>query len=149
MMGSEAFALLERVHGHLALLGLAVLVHPVLSLGRGGALRRGTWVSALAGLALLAPAFGLGLWLYPAWRERVKPLVVDAAPGLAQAFEVKEHLAWFALVLAAGGLGVLWAAGGLREGRGLARWLLGAAVGCGLVTAGLGMGIAGGVWPGW
>ncbi len=148
-MDAHLFALLERVHGHLALLGLAVLVHPVISLGRGGALRRGTWLSAVIGVAMLLPAFGLGLGIYPAWRTQVKPDLVQDALGLALAFEVKEHLAWFSLVSALGGVAVLGTAGGLAGGRRLGRWLLGAGVACGAVTAGLGIWIAGGVWAAW
>lgn len=148
-MDAHLFGFLERVHGHLALLGLAVLIHPVLSLGRGGHLRRGTWVTVVVGVGLLLPAFGLGLGLYPTWRTEVKPALVQQAVSVALAFEVKEHLAWFAVVCAAGGLGVLGVAGGLREGRVLARWLLGAGVACGLITAGLGLWIAGAAWPAW
>ncbi len=143
------FAGLERAHGHLAVLGLAVLVHPVLSLGRGRGLRRGTWWTALLGLGLLAPAFVLGLGLYPTWRTAVKPGLVQQALPVALAFEVKEHLAWLALVSGLGGLGVLGAAGGLEEARRCARWLLGVAVACGVVVAALGMWIAGATWPAW
>jgi hypothetical protein len=148
-MESTVFALLERVHGHLALLGLAVLVHPLLSLGHRQGLRRGTFLTVVAGLGLLVPAFALGLGLYPTWRTQVKPLLVDRAPWVAQAFELKEHLAWFALILAVSGLGVLVSAGRLGQARGLARILLGGALVCGLCTAGLGLWIGGMAWPAW
>jgi hypothetical protein len=148
-MEGTLFALLERVHGHLALLGLAVLVHPLLSLGRGKELRRGTWLTVVVGIGLLVPAFALGLGLYPSWRGHVKPLLIERAPLVAQAFELKEHLAWFTVILAVSALGILGSAGRLVQARGLARLLLGGALGCGLCTAALGIWIGGGAWPAW
>ncbi len=148
-MDAHLFGLLERAHGHLAVLGLVVLVHPVISLKRRGHLRRGTWLTVVIGVALLLPAAALGLGLYPSWRSQVKPALVQQALGVALAFEVKEHLAWFSVVCATAGLGVLATAGRLAGGRSLARWLLGAAVTCGAMTAGLGIWIAGATWPAW
>ncbi len=143
------FAMLERVHGHLAVLGLVVLVHPLVSLGRGRVLRRGTLVAAVAGVGLLLPAFLLGLWIYPTWRSQVKPRLVSESQTVALAFEVKEHLAWFAVACAVAAVGSLWAAGRLPEGRELGRWLLGASVVCGAVAAILGLWVGGSAWPAW
>ena len=148
-MDAHLFGFLERVHGHLAVLGLVVLIHPVISLRRPGHLRRGTWWTVGVGVALLVPAAALGLGLYPSWRAQVKPELVQHALGVALAFEVKEHLAWFSVVCAAAGLGVLLTSGSLSGGRSLARWLLGAAVSCGAIAAGLGIWIAGAAWPAW
>ncbi len=149
MIDASTFALLERIHGHLAVLALVVLVHPLLSLGRGKVLRRGTLVAAVAGLALLLPAFALGWTLYPEWRTHVKARLLIESPGAAQAFEVKEHLAWFALALAVAATGALIASGRLPEGRRLARWLLGACLACGLTSAVLGLFVGGATWPAW
>lgn len=148
-MSPQTYALLERLHGHLALLGLALLVHPLVTLRRRPGLSRRTLLSAdLAALLLLLPYVG-GWLLYPTYRGQVKPdLVRDSLP-LARIFESKEHLALMALSLVLGGVAVLHAAGRQPEGRTAAWWLLAAGLLCGGITAGLGVAVAAGAAPGW
>lgn len=136
-MTHAAFALLERVHGHLALLGLAVLLHPVITLRTR---RSVTWrmqlTADLAALLLAAP-FALGWALYPTYRAQVKPALFHAVPAAALRFESKEHLAAMAVPLVLSGALVLRAAGRTPEGRRAAwalfaaAWVLG--VGAGLL----------------
>ena len=148
-MTGAAFALLERLHGHLAVLGLAVLVHPLLTLrGRAGLSRRTLLSADLAALLLLLP-YVSGWLLYPSYRARVKPGLLRQDLSLALRFETKEHLAFMTLALALGGVLALHAAGRSPEGRAAAWWLLLLALGCGLCTAGLGLLVSAGASPAW
>jgi hypothetical protein len=138
-MTPTLFALLERVHGHLALLGLALLLHPIVSLMR----RKGVpwWTQATADLAalLLAAPFGLGWWIYSDYRAHVKGgLYATKSPALP-AFETKEHLAVFAMALAIAGTLTLRLAGKDPGGRRTALALLLSAWCCGVVTGVIGM----------
>jgi hypothetical protein len=76
--------------------------HAVLAmLGRqqARALRRLGWMAAAA---VLAQALS-GLVLYPAYRVRVRAADFDLhAPGLAQLFDLKEHLSALAIALVVG-----------------------------------------------
>lgn len=148
-MSPELYALLERLHGHLALLGLAVLLHPVITLGRRGRPTRGQrWSVGLAALLLTLPALG-GAWLYPTYRAEVKPRLLRDELELARAFESKEHLAFAAVVLTLAGAAALFAAGEEAEGRRLARLLLGLGWCCGLLVGLLGIFVASGAHPAW
>ena len=143
------YALLERVHGHLAWLGLALMLHPVVSLGRPGRPRRPTRWSAWLAAAFVSAPYALGWWIYPTYRTRVKPaLLVESLP-LALAFETKEHLALMTLALAWGGAMAIHAGGETRGGRRTARVLLGCGAVTGLVTAALGLAVAAGAHGGW
>lgn len=129
------YALLERVHGHIALLGLAVLLHPVITLWRRKGLTRGTRLSANIAAVFLVVQYALGWLVYPTYRKTVKPGLVQEALPYAMAFETKEHLAIMAVALTLGGVGTLHAAGRTEAGRKAARvlllmaWLCGVAVG--------------------
>jgi hypothetical protein len=142
-MSPADFFLFERLHGHLAVLGLAVLAHPIVSLGRPG-LSRGTRLSALIAAALLSLSFASGLWIYPPYRALVKPELVRVALPLALRFESKEHLAAICLALALGGVGVLFAAGRHPTGRRAARVLFLLSFLVGLLTGALGVFVAAG-----
>lgn len=142
-MEPSSFFLFERLHGHLAVLGLAVLAHPILSLGRPG-LSRGTRISAAVAAALLSASFASGLWIYPPYRSLVKPELLREALPLALRFESKEHLAVICLALTLGGAGVLFAAGREASGRRAARVLFLFAFLVGLLTAALGVFVAAG-----
>gem|GEM_PF-1361261 len=134
--GAVSFDLLERVHGHLAVLALAALLHPVVTLGRRKRVTRGTRWAVGAGAGLLLVAYAGGWWLYPEYRELVKP---DLPVEVSLLFERKEHLAWMALALAAGGVGVLF---GRPEAWRTGRALLVAGWCCGAVAAVLGVVVA-------
>lgn len=141
-MTPTLFAVLERVHGHLALLGLALLLHPIVSLVR----RRGVpfWTQVTADLAavLLALPFALGWWIYSDYRAHVKGGLYLAKSPALPAFETKEHLAVFAMSLAIAGTLTLRLAGKDAGGRKTALALLVAAWGCGVATGLIGVWVA-------
>ena len=132
------FPLLERVHGHLAVLGLAVLLHPVVTLRTRRGSGRWTQLSADLGALMLALPAALGIAIYPTYRASVKPDLLLHAPNVAAAFETKEHLGAMAVALAVSGALVLRhppsreAAWSLL----LAAWL------CGLGAGLIGIGVA-------
>ncbi len=139
-MSPQLFALLERIHGHAAVLGLAVLLHPVITLARGRPLGRGgRWSAGLAGALIALPSVG-GWLLYPHYRGHIKPsLIADNLP-VALAFESKEHLAFVCLCLTLSGVAV--ALGAPRHARRVGLPLLAGAWVCGVVTGGLGLFVA-------
>lgn len=148
-MSAHFFALIERGHGHAAVLGLALLLHPAVALWR----RRGvgTWTVRTAWLAavLLLAVFFVGCWLYPSWRLHIKPDLQAANNPLWLRFETKEHLAALTAALALGGAVCVQAT---REDDALRRpaiALLVSAFACGLATAGLGVWVAAGVHGAW
>jgi hypothetical protein len=141
------FALWQRIHGHLAVLGLAVLLHPVITLGRRRILTRGAWWSVIAAAGLLTTSFTLGWWLYPTYRARVKPALYAEHPEVMLRFETKEHLAWLTISLVVAGTLALWRGG--EEARDPARHLFAAAWLTGVITAGLGVYVAASASPGW
>ena len=144
----EAFALLQRIHGHIAVLGLAVLLHPVLTLRRPVITRGTRWSLGLAA-ALVTTSTALGWWLYPDYRRGVKPGLVRENLAWAMAFETKEHLALFCLALTLSGTGALLFGSRTPATRRLARVALGLAFLCGATTAALGVGVAAVGSPAW
>jgi len=101
----------EHLHGHLGWLAALALVHPAVLLRR--AERRAHLAVALAtGVATLAAVVGVSL--YPAYRELLKPSIFADAPALGFAFERKEHLAFGAVAFA--WAGALAYAGALDPG---------------------------------
>ncbi|MEC7947940.1 MAG: hypothetical protein VX265_10255 [Myxococcota bacterium] len=136
------FALLERIHGHLAWLGLALMVHPVFALRRPGPPGRPTRTSAWLAAGLVTAPYGIGWLIYPTYRERVKPgLLIDALP-YALAFETKEHLALMTLALAWGGALCLHFGGGSPAGRRAARVVFACGALTGVATGLLGIIVA-------
>lgn len=118
-------------HGWLGILAVALLLHPVLA--PGAPRRRGArWSLGLA-ITLTIATFTTGWLLYPGYRQDPKPALLRLSPGLAAAFETKEHLAWYVLVLAVGGGTLAWISPGPT-----ARRMLAAAAVLGMVVAGLG-----------
>jgi hypothetical protein len=105
---------LERIHGHLGWLAAVALVHPVVLLRRPG--RRAPLAAALA-TGLITLAGGLGLWLYPAYRARLKQEIFIHAPAIGWTFERKEHLAAGAVALAWAGLAAHLATLRLADGK--------------------------------
>ncbi len=89
--------LIEHIHGHLGWLAAAVLLHPAIIL-RDRTRRAHLAVGLSAGLVTVAA--GLGLWLYVAYRERLKQSIFQHAPSVGLLFERKEHLAFGAVIMA-------------------------------------------------
>ncbi|MEL6346636.1 MAG: hypothetical protein AAFV53_26220 [Myxococcota bacterium] len=143
------YALLERLHGHLGWLGLAVLLHPVITLGKNPPPRRSTRLSVWLAAALMLAPYGVGWAIYPTYRSRVKPGLMREALPWAMAFETKEHLAFMAVALAVSGALTLAFAGNTEGGRRSARALLAAAWLCGLAVGILGLLIASRAHPAW
>jgi len=144
-MDGVFYTAVTHIHGQLAALSLAVLLHPVLWLRPGRSRSpRIRWTSRLGVGGLLA-TYALGWWAYPTYRSEVKPALVFADGGVspdiwvALRFETKEHLAVLALSLALAGLAVLELGGPGEAARRTGRVLLGCAVALGALVAGLGM----------
>lgn len=143
----ELYTLLQRVHGHLAVLALAVLLHPVISLGRRGLSRGMRWALGAA-LAMVSLTYAGGWMAYPTYRSAVKPTLVAEHRGWALAFESKEHLALFCLVLTAAGVGLAWRSRTVAQRR-AARVLLALAWASGALVVVLGVGVASTAHPAW
>lgn len=93
----------RTIHGHLGLLSAIALLHPAITLTGGAPLRRSTRTSVILATTLTS-ATVLGGWLlYPGWRDGTKRRLLQEDFAIAQLFETKEHLAWYALVLCWGG----------------------------------------------
>jgi len=148
-MSPELFALLARVHGLLAALALAVLLHPVITLRTRRALTRWTLRTSDLGALLLAVVGALGAWLYPLYRARPKISLLHQAPLYADLFESKEHLAVIAIALALGGAITLRVAGEHPAGRRAAWSLLASGWALGVLTAALGLLVASVAHPAW
>lgn len=148
-MTAEVYGLLVRLHGHLAVLGLALLLHPVITLSRRKALTKWTRWTAYLAAGLVALPFALGWLAYPTYREQVKPGLFQREHPALLLFESKEHLAALAVALAVSGALVLRAAGSERTGRRAAWSLLLAAWLCGTITTGLGIYVSAVAQPGW
>jgi hypothetical protein len=144
MISGEGFAWIARAHGHLALLSVVLLAHPVVTM-RGPNVRRWTQITAELAAGLTVTVWSLGAWLYPTWRREVKPPWVVAGHGVVPAFEVKEHLAAVAAALAVAGVAALRAGG--PEARATSRTLLALALLASAITAGLGIAAAGVLHP--
>jgi len=138
-MTSHIYAWTTAFHGHLAVLGLALLAHPWVTLIRGAPIRPSTQRSTLLAVWLLAAPYLLGLWAYPTYRSSVKPELFQARPDLIHRFETKEHLAFLTLIFAVSAWGVLREADDDSTTRRLATALLSAALMSCLLTTGLGI----------
>lgn len=99
--------LIEHVHGHLGWLAAATLVHPAVVLR--SRTRRAPWAVGVS-TAFVTVASGLGVWIYVAYRERLKQGIFLHAPAIGFMFERKEHLAFGAVVLAWAGAAAYFAA---------------------------------------
>lgn len=146
-MSAALFALVERLHGHLALLSLALLLHPVVTMKYRRRLTPWARRSAALATAMLAVTFATGWGLYPHYRSHIKPGLLERLPPVAMRFETKEHLSVLALALAVGGALALWYA--TDRSRELAWRLLLLGWICGAATAGLGVFVASLAHPGW
>ncbi len=91
---------LEHVHGHLGWLSAAALLHPAIVLRNP---RRAARLAVTLAAGFTAATGALGAALYPAYRERVRPVLFAETPRVAWMFERKEHLAIGAVGLALAG----------------------------------------------
>ena len=137
--------LARSVHGHIGVLAAIALVHPVIFLRPNRPLSRGQrWSVAGAG-ALFAVAMGMGLALYPHFRETERPRLLAHDFAVAMWFERKEHLVYIAACLVFGGVGTVFLArNGEHNGR--ARLMFGLAAGICLFAASVGTTV--GAWIG-
>jgi hypothetical protein len=108
-----ALRVAEHLHGHLGWLAAAALVHPAILLRDA---RRRARLSVGLGAGVATAAAALGMALYPAYRERLKPSIFADAPALGFAFERKEHLAFGALLMAWAGAAAYAAASAADAG---------------------------------
>ncbi|MFN3199168.1 MAG: hypothetical protein ACE366_12275 [Bradymonadia bacterium] len=93
----------EKIHGHLALLGIALALHPPLALRRA---KRPSPRTRLAGYLATLTCLGtniMGWVIYPAYRQELRRQLYLADLQMGQMFEIKEHLAWYALALSLAG----------------------------------------------
>jgi hypothetical protein len=81
---------LERIHGHLGWLAVAALVHPAIVLRNP---KRRARLSVGLTTLMVALTWGLGAWIYPEYRARIKQHIFIELPKLGWCFERKEHLA--------------------------------------------------------
>lgn len=106
-MSLDPDRLFEHVHGHLGWLAAALLVHPAIVLRNRQ--RRAHLAVALA-TAFTTTGAAMGLWLYVAYRARLKQGIFAGAPSIGWLFERKEHLAFGAVVLSWAGCVAYFAA---------------------------------------
>jgi len=88
---------LEHIHGHLGWLAVAALLHPAIILRNPK--RRARLSAALATSFVLVTSL-LGVYVYPAYRDRIKQHIFIEAPRVGWLFERKEHLAVGAVAFA-------------------------------------------------
>lgn len=148
-MTSELFGWLARLHGHAATLGLAVLLHPVVTLRTRGKVTPSAQLSADLAVILLTVPSLLGALVYGTYRQRVKPALWLVEPATVLRFETKEHLAAMTVALAIAGAFTLRIAGRSQGGRETGWSLLASAWLLGALTALLGLYVAGRAQPGW
>ncbi|MBM4364585.1 MAG: hypothetical protein FJ102_00105 [Deltaproteobacteria bacterium] len=135
--------LARSMHGHAGVLAAAALLHPVVFLRPGRPLSRPQRWAVGAGAGMLAAVYASGLALYPGYRERERPALMQQDFPLALWFERKEHLAFVAVVLAGtAALMVLSRRDGSHNR--VARWMLGVSAALVLVVAAVGSVV--GVW---
>lgn len=147
--GSQLYTLVTTLHGLVGALALALLMHPVITLGRRRTLTWGTLFTAELAAGLLTAVFAVGWWTYPTYRNRVKTGLLQADHPAWLWFEGKEHLAAMATVLAVSGALMLRVGRGRADAHRTARALLLAAWVCGVIAATLGVMVRAVAQPGW
>jgi len=93
----DSIRLVEHVHGHVGWIAAALLAHPAILLRRA---RRRADVSVVLAVAIPTIAGAMGVWIYDAYRDRLRQPLFASAPHVGWLFERKEHLAFGAIVLA-------------------------------------------------
>lgn len=99
---------LEKIHGHVALLGIALCYHPWFALKNA---RRPSWaarLSAYLATGTLSASIVMGWIIYPEYRRSVRQTLYLTSRVLGKAFEVKEHIGTFALFLLLAGAVLTW-----------------------------------------
>lgn len=136
--------LLAKLHGHIAVLGAALCLHPWFALRRARRPGWGTRLSAYLASGLVIATNVVGWVIYPAYRQTVKLDLYRHVEPVGTAFEVKEHLAWFACALAVAGAVATWYSAGAAGARlrPQLRTLYGAVGALMLVVCGLGIWVA-------
>ena len=134
----------ERVHGHLGWLAAIALVHPAIMLRR---YKRKAHLSVALSVGIVSTVFGIGLAIYPDYRERLRQHIFIEGRPIGYLFERKEHLAFGAVLLAWAGAITCFAAmrveGDTRDSmRRASHWAFVAAAVLTLVTASLGIVVA-------
>jgi hypothetical protein len=129
--------LLAAVHGQLAVLGLAALLHPVVSLRAHQRASRGQRAAVLGALLLTGLALATGYWRYDAWRRVERARLVHEDLDFVLLFERKEHLSFVAAALLVAGSALVLPPGDGRHHQ-AARACLGAALILGLYAAVIG-----------
>ncbi len=92
----DSLRLAAHLHGHLGWLAAAVLIHPAIVLKRRV---KADFAVGLA-LAFVTVAGGMGVALYPSYREKIKQSIFIQDPRVGLLFERKEHLAFGVIALA-------------------------------------------------
>jgi hypothetical protein len=134
----------EHIHGHIGWLAAISLVHPAIVLRR---VKRRAHLAVGLSVGLVTLAGGLGAYMYPEYRDRLRQSLFQHAPVIGYLFERKEHLAFGAFLLAWAGTAAYLAAmrleGDTRDRlRRAAHWSFIAAAAMAVVTAALGTVIA-------
>ncbi len=88
---------LEHVHGHLAWLSAAALLHPAIVLRRT---RRRAHLAVALPTLLVTAVGAAGVAIYGPYRDRLRQQIFIHAPRVGYLFERKEHLAFGAVLLA-------------------------------------------------
>ena len=95
--------LLANIHGHILLLAVALCFHPWVALRKATRPSFGTRLTAYLAASLMFAGNALGWFIYPDYRIEVKRHLYLYSVAAGHGFEVKEHFAFFALVLALAG----------------------------------------------
>lgn len=133
-----------KIHGSVSLLGIALCFHPAIALAKARRPSKYVAITGYLASAILVLTNALGWFIYPAYRQEVKQPLYLEARWWGQAFEVKEHLAHYAMSFVVAGAVLMLLARGpagrdLRIPTALC-YALAAAMG--LITAVLGVGVS-------
>lgn len=136
--------LLANIHGHLLLLAVALCFHPWVALRKAIRPAFGTRLTAYLAASLMFAGNALGWYIYPDYRIEVKRHLYLYSQAAGHGFEVKEHFAFFALVLAIAGAFAAYAAANQRHPSlaAIMRLCFAAAAILGTVAIGLGIWVA-------
>lgn len=136
--------LLANIHGHILLLAVALCFHPWVALRKATRPAFGTRLTAYLAATLLLAGNALGWFIYPDYRIEVKRHLYLYSMAAGHGFEVKEHFAFFALVLALAGAVAAVVSAKHRDSSltGIVRLSFAAAALLGTVAIGLGIWVA-------
>jgi hypothetical protein len=95
--------LLANIHGHILLLAVALCFHPWTALRKATRPAFGTRLTAYLAASLMFAGNALGWYIYPDYRIEVKRHLYLYSEAAGLGFEVKEHFAFFAVVLSIAG----------------------------------------------